>query len=165
MKDLGLLHYFLGLQITYVPNGGLFLSQTKYASEILQKAGMLDCNASITPCLPNSKLLRDEGAPFIDIKTYRSIVGCLQYLTFTRRPDIAYNVNSVCQFMQAPTDVHFLAVKRILRYVKGTLNYGVTFRRAPLELKAYTDSDWAGNPNDKRSTTGLVIFLGNCPIS
>ncbi|XP_061989759.1 uncharacterized mitochondrial protein AtMg00810-like [Rosa rugosa] len=163
MKDLGLLHYFLGLQITYLPNG-LFISQAKYAQDILDKAGMSDCNASITPCLPYSKLLKDEGAPFTDVKTYRSIVGCLQYLTFTR-PDITYSVNSVCQFMQSPTALHFLAVKRILRYIKGTLDYGITFRAAPLELRAYIDSDWAGDPNDRRSTTGFVIFLGNCPIS
>jgi hypothetical protein len=163
MTDLGLLHYFLGLQITYLPDG-LFISQSKYAKDIIDKAGMSDCNPSITPCVPYSKLLKHEGDPFTDVKTYRSLVGCLQYLTFTR-PDIAYSVNTVCQFMQAPTDLHFLAVKRILRYIKGTLEYGVTFRPAPMELRAYTDSDWAGDPNDRRSTTGFVIFLGNCPIS
>jgi hypothetical protein len=163
MKDLGLLHYFLGLQITYLPDG-LFISQSKYATDIIDKAGMTDCNSSITPCAPYAKLLKNEGAPFTDVKTYRKLVGCLQYLTFTR-PDIAYSVNSVCQFMQSPTEQHFLAVKRILRYVKGTLDYGITFKSAPLELRAYTDSDWAGDPNDRRSTTGMIIFLGNSPIS
>lgn len=162
-KDLGLLHYFLGLQITYLPYG-LFISQGKYARDIIDKAGMSDCNISLTPCAPYTKLLKNEGATFTDVKTYRSLVLWLQYLTFTRL-DIAYSVNFVCQFMQSPTEQHFLAVKLILRYLKGTLDHGLTFRPATLELKAFTDSDWAGDPNDLRSTTGFVIFLGNCPIS
>lgn len=82
MKDLGLLLYFLGLQITYLPDG-LFISQTKYAQDIIDKARMLDCNPSITLCVPYSKLLKDEGTLLADVKTYRSLVGCLQYLTFT----------------------------------------------------------------------------------
>lgn len=139
MKDLDLLHYFLGLQITYLPDG-LFISQSKYAQDIIDKAGMSNCNPSITPCVPYSKLLKDEGTPFTYVKTFRSLVGCLQYLTFTR-PDIANSVNSVCQFIQAPTELHFLVVKRFLHYIKGTLDYGVTFKPAPLELRAYTDSD------------------------
>lgn len=163
MKDLGLLHYLLGLQITYFPDG-LFISQGKYARDIINKARMSNCIISLTPCAPYTKLLKDEGPPFTDVKTYRSLVGYLQYLTFTRL-DIAYSVNSVCQFMQSITEQYFLAVKQILHYIKGTLDYDITFRAARLELKAYTDSYQAGDPNDRRSMTGFVIFLGNCPIS
>lgn len=94
MKDLGLLHYFLGLHITYLPDG-LFISQSKYAQDVIDKDGMTDCNTSLTPCAPYTKQLKSTGAPFTDIKTYRSLIGCLQYLTFTR-PDIAYSVNSIC---------------------------------------------------------------------
>ncbi|PRQ49208.1 putative RNA-directed DNA polymerase [Rosa chinensis] len=164
MKDLGLLHYFLGLQIDYLPSGGIFVSQSKYADDILLKAGMIGSKVCSTPCLPYAKLLRDEGPPYADVTHYRSLVGCLQYLTFTR-PDLAYSVNTVCQFMQNPTEAHYAAVKRILRYLLGTTNYGLTYRSAPFELRAFSDADWAGDPNDRRSTTGFVIYIGNCPIS
>ena len=117
-----------------------------------------------TPCLPYQRLSKDDGLPFADPTMYRSIVGALQYLTFTR-PDITFAVHQVCQFMQQPMVSHFTAVKRILRYLKGTMNYGMRYSPGPLELKAFSDADWAVDPNDRRSTTGLVIFLGSNPIS
>ena len=163
MKDLGLLHFFLGLQIDYKPHG-LFVHQTKYISEILQKANMADCKPCLTPCHPNQKLLNHGSPSFSNPSYYRSIVGALQYLTFTR-PDIAFSVNQVCQFMHFPLEQHFAAVKRILRYLKGSIHLGLCFRFGPMFLKAYTDADWAGDPNDRRSTTGFVIFLGSNPIS
>lgn len=166
MKDLGLLHYFLGLQIEYLPSGGVFISQSKYAAGVIIKAGMLGKKSCSTPCLPYAKLVKDDGPLFEDVTHYRSIVGCLQYLTFSR-PDIAYSVNTVCQFMQAPTETHYASVKRILKYLIGTVNYGLTYKPAPtpIELRAFSDADRAGDPNDRRSTTDFVIYLGNCPIS
>ncbi|CAN6701669.1 unnamed protein product [Malus baccata var. baccata] len=152
MKDLGLLRYFLGLEIEY-HSQGFFVHQSKYVKDLLHKTAMTDCKSCVTPSHPNHKLLKHSSPPYTDPTTYRSIVGALQYLTFTR-PDIAYSVNQVCQFMQAPLDSHFVAVKRILRYLKGTLGWGICFRPGSLDLKAYTDADWAGDPNDRRSTTG-----------
>ncbi|KAM1466444.1 hypothetical protein ACFX2I_031643 [Malus domestica] len=163
MKDLGLLRYFLGLEIEY-HSQGLFVHQSKYVKDLLHKTAMSDCKYCVTPSYPNHKLLKHSSPPYKDPTTYRSIVGALQYLTFTR-PDIAYSVNQVCQFMQAPLESHFVAVKRILRYLKGTLGWGICFRYGSLDLKAYTDADWAGDPNNRRSTTGFVIFLGQNPIS
>ncbi|XP_021805278.1 uncharacterized protein LOC110749474 [Prunus avium] len=95
---------------------------------------------------------------------FRSIVGDLQYLTFTR-PDIAYAVNTACQYMTAPTDVHFHLIKRILRYVQGILKHGISFTSGPWHLTAYSDADWAGDINTRRSTTGFVVFLGHNPVS
>ncbi|XP_024164445.1 uncharacterized mitochondrial protein AtMg00810-like [Rosa chinensis] len=182
MKDLGDLHYFLGLEIKYVKNG-LFVSQYKYAKDLLHKAGLDDCHTHLTPCQSGVKLLKDVGTPLSshDIALFRSLVGCLQYLTFTRL-DIAYSVNSICQFLQAPTEDHLHAAKRVLRYIKGTLDHGIIFRRGtslglPLtlqahgdvdpavSLQAYSDADWAGDPNDLKSTTGFVILLNQSPIS
>ncbi|KAB2601163.1 hypothetical protein D8674_002168 [Pyrus ussuriensis x Pyrus communis] len=117
-----------------------------------------------TPCLPYNRLLKEDGEPYSNPTLYRSLVGALQYLTFTR-PDIAFSVHQVCQFMQNPMVSHFTAVKRILRYLKGTMQFGISYTKGDLQLKAFSDADWAGDPNDRRSTTGLVVFLGNSPIS
>ncbi|KAM1496471.1 hypothetical protein ACFXTO_031069 [Malus domestica] len=163
LKDLGSLHYFLGIQITRTAEG-LFLSQEKYVHDLLQKTEMLKSKPCATPCLPYNRLLKDDGDPFNHPTLYRSIVGALQYLVFTR-PDIAFPVNQVCQFMQSPMASHYLAVKRILRYLKGTMTHGIRYTKGSLSLRSFSDADWAGDPNDRRSTTGLVVFLGNNPIS
>ncbi|GAB2294442.1 hypothetical protein Dimus_038297 [Dionaea muscipula] len=170
MTDLGRLHYFLGLEVRYLADGSVFLSQQQYAKGVLHKAGLAECHPCLTPCQSGIKLLKDTGQPLSDsdASEFRSIVGCLQYLTFTR-PDIAYSVNSVCQFMHQPTDLHFKAAIRILRYVKGTLDFGVNFPKngssGPVDLHAYCDADWAGDPNDRKSTTGFVILLNRSPVS
>ncbi|CAN6699168.1 unnamed protein product [Malus baccata var. baccata] len=163
IKDLGDLHYFLGIQISRTATG-LFLSQSKYVLDILTKTEMIDAKPCDTPCLPYTRLLKDDGDPYTNPTLYRSVVGALQYLTFTR-PDIAFSVHQVAQFMQSPMVAHFTAVKRILRYLKGTISHGIGYSRGSLQLKAFSDADWAGDPNDRRSTTGLVVFLGNSPIS
>nr|XP_028953254.1 uncharacterized protein LOC114822627 [Malus domestica] len=163
IKDLGDLHFFLGIQISRTAHG-LCLSQSKYILDLLTKTEMLESKSCETPCLPYNRLLKDDGAPYTNPTLYRSVVGALQYLTFTR-PDIAFSVNQVCQFMQQPMIAHFTAVKRILRYLKGTIHHGLTYSQGPLQLKAFSDANWAGDPNDRRSTTGMAVFLGNNPIS
>ncbi|KAM1385101.1 hypothetical protein PS2_031262 [Malus domestica] len=165
LKDLGRLSYFLGLQISYHSNGDIFVNQSKYITDLIHKAGMDSCKPATTPCKPHNSLLVTEGMSLPDPTFYRSIVGSLQYLTFTR-PDIAFAVNSVCQFMKAPTDVHLGVVKRILRYLKGTMQYGIVYSAAtnPI-LNAFSDSDWAADLNTRRSVTGYLVFLGNNPIS
>jgi len=161
--DLGSLHYFLGIQITWIA-AGLFLSQSKYVEDLLAKSEMSEARLCDTPCLPYHRLLKDDGEPYPNPQLYISLVGALQYLTFTT-PDIAFFVHQVCQFMQHPMMSHFTAVKRILRYLKGTLKFGLSYTRGDLQLKAFSDVDWAGDSNDRRSTTSLVVFLGNNPIS
>jgi histone deacetylase 1/2 len=100
-----------------------------------------------------------------DATRYRSIVGALQYLTLTR-PDISFSVNKVCQFLHAPTTSHWTAVKRILRYLKDTSNFGLRINKSPSMLvSAFSDADWAGCPDDRRSTCGFAVFLGHNLIS
>lgn len=168
MKDLGPLSYFLGLEVTRVKHG-IFVNQTKYATDLLVKSGMETLKVCNSPCLPYCQMTTDQGTPLKDPTLYRSIVGALQYLTFSR-PDIAYAVNTVCQFMTSPTDVHFTAVKRILRYLQGTLQKGLFFSSTGASknsvcIKAYCDADWAGEVIQRRSTTGFIVYLGLCPVS
>jgi hypothetical protein len=163
LKDLGPLHYFLGLQLQY-HNSGFTVHQTKYATDLLSRFNMTSCKPSSTPFTSTSRLTPTQGQPLSDPTPFRSLVGALQYLTFTR-PDLSFAVNQVCQFMHNPTDVHLMAAKRILRYLRGTLHCGLLFRPSSLQLQAYADADWAGDPVDRRSTSGYVVFLGSTPIT
>ncbi|XP_048424280.1 uncharacterized mitochondrial protein AtMg00810-like [Pyrus x bretschneideri] len=165
LKDMGRLTYFLGLHIQYKDDGSLFISQAQYAKDVLQKAGMDTCKSTSTPCKPHTQILTGEGTLVSDPSHYRSIVGALQYLTFTR-PDIAHSMNMVCQFMAQPTNVHMVLVKRILRYIQGTIGYGLHYTKSKeFNITAYSDSDWAADINTRRSITGFVVYLGNNPVS
>uniref|UniRef100_A0A2N9FKJ8 Integrase catalytic domain-containing protein n=1 Tax=Fagus sylvatica TaxID=28930 RepID=A0A2N9FKJ8_FAGSY len=139
---------------------GLTLTQTKYATDLLTKHNMLQCSPCKTPCVPNVRLSSTSGEPLTDIHAYRSLVGALHYLTFTR-PDLSFAVHQVCQFMNAPTDIHLTAAKRILRYVRGTLDHGLFYTPGPITLSAFTDADWAGDPDDRRSTSAEYRALAS----
>jgi hypothetical protein len=115
------------------------------------------------PCTTAGKLSRFDGDPLADPFEYRHIVGALQYCTLTH-PDIAYNINHLCQFLHSPTIVHMVVAKRALRYLKGTLEFGLHYTRGSLQLNGYCDSDWAGSPDDRNSTTGYRIYIGTCLI-
>lgn len=128
IKDLGDLHFFLGIEVIPIPNG-LLLSQRRYILDLLTRTKMGDCKPISTPMVSTIKLSRSTGELFEDAALYQSIVGALQYLTITR-PDIAFAVNKVCQFMHKPTLTHWIAVKRILRYLKSTINHGLSFGRS-----------------------------------
>ncbi|GJR95985.1 ribonuclease H-like domain-containing protein [Tanacetum coccineum] len=163
MTDLGPLNYFLGVSVTR-NTSGMFLSQQKYATEVLERAGMLTCNPCRTPVDTDSKLAA-AGDPVSDPTLYRRLAGALQYLTFTR-PDISYAVQQVCLFMHDPREPHFSALKRILRYVRGTLTSGLQlYSSTTSSLVAYSDADWAGCPTTRRSTSGYCVFLGNNLLS
>ncbi|XP_047320766.1 uncharacterized mitochondrial protein AtMg00810-like [Impatiens glandulifera] len=126
---------------------------------------MSDSKPLHTPISSGSSLSRHDGDILPDPFLYRSTVGALQYLTNTR-PDISFAVNRACQFMQSPTTTHWTAVKRILRYLRNTSHHGLLIRpSSSIELSAFSDSDWAGCPDDRRSTTGYCIFLGDNIIS
>ncbi|GJT93646.1 ribonuclease H-like domain-containing protein [Tanacetum coccineum] len=148
--DLGSLNYFLGISVTHSASD-MFLSQRKYATEILERAGMVTCNSSRNPVDTESKL-GDDGDRVSDPMLYRSLTGSLKYPTFTR-PDISYAVQQVCLYMHDPREPYFSALKRILRYVCGTLGYGLQlFSSSTTNLVAYLDADWAGCPTTQRST-------------
>jgi hypothetical protein len=123
---------------------------------------MQDCKAMHTPLSADEKLSLSDGDPSTsdDATNYRSVVGALQYLTFTQS-DISFAVNKVCQFLHAPTTAHWSFVKRILHYLHGTCDLGILIRRSSLLLlNAFSDADWAGNVDDRCSTGGFAIFLG-----
>uniref|UniRef100_A0A2N9HTD6 Integrase catalytic domain-containing protein n=1 Tax=Fagus sylvatica TaxID=28930 RepID=A0A2N9HTD6_FAGSY len=142
MKDLGHLNYFLGLEITS-SDDGFYLTQAKYTSDLLSRAGLTDHKILDTPIEFNARLTPSSGELLPDPTLYRQLVGSLVYLTVTR-PDISYAVHQVSQFMSAPRSTHYAAVLRILRYLKGTLFHGLHFSaQSPLTLRAYSDADWA----------------------
>ncbi|XP_066373702.1 uncharacterized mitochondrial protein AtMg00810-like [Miscanthus floridulus] len=163
MKDLGELHHFLGMQVQRTASG-LFLSQHRYMLDILEHAGMADCKSCATPVDINPKLSAD-GDPIFDATDYRSLAGALQYLTFTR-PDIAYAVQQVCLHMHDPREPHLAALKRILRYVRGTLDLGLHIHASSQsDLVVYSDVDWAGCPDTRKSTSGYAVFPGDNLVS
>jgi histone deacetylase 1/2 len=160
IKDLGDLHYFLGIEVKKIHNG-LLLTQEKYATDLLDRVGMHGCKPAPTPLSSSEQLSLTDGTPLgsEDSSQYRSIVGALQYLTLTR-PDLAFSVNKICQFLHAPTTEHWIAAKRILKYVQDTLQLGITFKRSSSTfLSAFADADWAGCLDDRRSTGGFAIFV------
>ncbi|GJV33707.1 putative reverse transcriptase domain-containing protein [Tanacetum coccineum] len=163
MTDLGALNYFLGISVVR-HSTGLFLSQRKYALQLLERAHMVNCNPSRTPVDTESKL-GPNGVPVQDPTMYRSLAGGLQYLTFTR-PDLSYAVQQICLYMHDPREPHLAALKRILRYVQGTLDLGLhLYASSTTSLVGYTDADWAGCPSTRRSTSGYCVFLGDNLLS
>jgi len=146
---------------------GIVLSQDKYASDLLKSVGMSSCKPVSAPLSASEKLTLNEGTPLgpKDTTHYRSVVGALQYLTLTR-PDISYSVNKVCQFLHAPTIAHWSAVKRILRYIKLCTSLGLKIQKSSSTLvSAFSDADWAGSSDDRRSTSGFAVFLGSNLVS
>ena len=160
MTDLGEMAYFLGMEIDQNA-GGIFIGQQKYANKVLKKFNMDSCKKMSTPLMQDEKLCTNDGANKVNERLYRSLVGCLMYLTATR-PDILYAVSLLSRFMHCASELHFKAAKRVLRYIKGTTNFGVTFRRSnEVSLHGFSDSDWAGSCDDMKSTSGYLFNLGS----
>ncbi|XP_019156862.1 PREDICTED: uncharacterized protein LOC109153447 [Ipomoea nil] len=132
--------------------------------DILKRASTVDCKPVTTP-VSLTKPTDGPVVPYADLTHYRSLAGTLQYLTVTR-PDLSYAVNRLCQYMHAPTTADWTALKRVLRYVNGSLNLGLHISCFDsLDIHAYSDSDWAGNPDDRKSTSGFAVFIGKNLIS
>ncbi|RVW50236.1 Retrovirus-related Pol polyprotein from transposon RE1 [Vitis vinifera] len=162
-QRLGKLKYFLGLEIAQ-SSSGVVMSQRKYALDILEETGMLECKPVDTPMDPNVKLVPGQGEPLRDLGDIE-LVGKLNYLTITR-PDISFPVSVVSQFLQSPCDNHWDVVIRILRYIKGTPGQGMLYEdRGHTQIVGNTDADWAGSPSDRRSTSGYCVFIGGNLIS
>ncbi|KAL4582707.1 hypothetical protein LXL04_007266 [Taraxacum kok-saghyz] len=164
LKDLVHLNHFLGVEIISTKDG-LFLSQHGHIRDLLTQHGMDGAKTVTTPLSPSPMLTSTDGTPPVDPTSYRQLVGSLQYLSFTR-PDISFAVNKLSQFMNSPTQTHWQALKRLLRYLKGTLYHGLFLnRKSPLELHAFSDSDWGGVTTAGRSTTAYILYLGSNIIS
>ena len=151
MTDLGLLRQFVGLEIEQ--NGkGIMLSQPQYALDLLKKFNMAECKASKSPFLSGIKMHEFGNSPMVDITLYRKLVGSFLYLTHTR-PDLSYVVSVVARHMHRPHEIHWNSTKIILQYVQGTKKFGVHYTASSsLQLVGFSDSDWAGDPIDRKST-------------
>lgn len=166
MSDLGLLSYYLGIEVRQ-DDAGIFLAQSAYAQKLLEQRGMAECNPCHVPMEPKLKLSKASTATPIDATGFRSIVGGLRYLVNTR-PDLAFAVGYVSRFMAEPREDHMAAVKQILRYVAGTRGHGLRYikgRPEELKLLGYSDSDMAGDLDDRKSTSGGLFFLAHSPIT
>ncbi|KAK2981110.1 hypothetical protein RJ640_021164 [Escallonia rubra] len=156
--------YFLGLEVKQGKDG-IFISQKKYATDLLKKFNMLNCKVAATPMNVNEKLKIEDGTQSTDGRFFRSLVGGLIYLTHTR-PDIAFSVGVVSRFMHNPTAHHLGAAKRILRYIAGTRDFGLWYSQVSnFRLVGFSDSDWAGCLDDRRSTSGSIFNLGSGAIT
>lgn len=163
VKDMGPLKYFLGIEMA-TSSKGLFLNQRKYIMDLLEDTNMVHTKPVATPL--DSKLKLNSPRELLKSPTYyHKLVGKLIYLTITR-PDISFAVSLVSQHMHSPTTYHLSLVKRILRYLKGTIGRGIMMtRNGHTNITGYTDSDWAGNSVDHRSTTGYCVFVGGNLVS
>lgn len=164
MKDMGPVSYFLGLEIDRSASG-FFVSQKKYVTDMIKEFGMAGATPLKLPMDANLVLTPDKGVLLPDPQPYQRLLGKLIYLTITR-PDLSFPVHNLAQFMQAPTNVHMQAAKRILRYLLGTSDQGILLASSSAaQLTAYCDSDWARCPTTRKSTTGYCVLLGTSPIS
>ncbi|KAL5748152.1 hypothetical protein ACOSQ2_025449 [Xanthoceras sorbifolium] len=164
MTNLGLLHYFLGIEVKQTEEG-IIISQQKYAKDLLKKFRMDSVVPCTTPMETNLKLRKDDESEEVDASHYRSLVGSLMYLTATR-PNLMFAVSMLSRFMTLPKKSHWEAGKRILRYVVGTVGHGIHYKRKqePI-LIGYSDSDWRGDANDHKSTSGYVFNIGSGAVS
>jgi hypothetical protein len=166
MSDLGLLSYYLGIEVKQSEKG-IALSQGNYARKILEKGRLQGCNPCQIPMQANLKLSKESSSAKVDATEYRSLVGSLRYLVHTR-PDLAFSVGYVSRFMEDPHEEHLAAVKHILRFIAGTCDWGLWYARRKEEqprLLGYSDSDLAGDVDSRKSTSGVIFFLGERAIS
>jgi len=164
IKDLGKLHYFLGLEVSHTAKG-ILLSQQKFTRDLLRDCGFHLKQTASTPLPLNCKLLPGEGTLLDDLTVYRTLVRKLNFLTHTR-PDLAFTVQTLSQFLQTPRSSHLQALLQTLTYIQGTMATGILLKGVePLHLQAFSDSHWAACPTFRRSVTGYLILLGSSPIS
>eukprot|EP00253_Pinus_taeda_P014672 PITA_14672 len=165
MKDLGLMHYFLGLKL-WQKSGEIFLSQGKYIVKLLERFGMVDCKSVTTLMELNFKKLCGSpvGPDFGNSSEYCQLVGALMFLV-NSCSDIFFAVNTLSQFMVEPHHIHWIAAKNLLRYLRGTITYGLRYTARNVRFHGYFDADWASSVGDRKSTSGYCFSLGSVSIS
>eukprot|EP00253_Pinus_taeda_P032236 PITA_32236 len=165
MKDLGLMHYFLGLEV-WQKLGEIFLSQEKYVVKLLKRFGLVKCNSLPTTMELNFKKLCGEvvGSDLANPSEYKQLVGALMFLVNTG-PDICFAINTLNQFMTEPHHVHWVTAKHVLRYLHGTINLGMRYDFGNIRLHGYIDTNWAANVVDRKSTFGCYFNMGSAMVS
>ena len=164
MKYHDLMHYFLGLEVWQTLER-IFLNQGKYVVKILKRFDMLECKSMNTPMEDKMKLMVNTSSELIDSTLYRQIIGLLMYLMNTR-PDICFSMNTLSQFLVEPKHVHLVVAKHVMRYLKGTLDCGLSYDGDhDFTLSGYTDSNWAGCVSNRKSTSGCCFSLGSSMTS
>ena len=160
--------YFLGIEVKTVPDKSILLTQSKYIGDLLQKTCMTEAQSISSPMASSCKLTKIGSDLFSDPTLYRSVIGAFQYLIITR-PELSYSVNKVCQFMANLLESHWVAVKRILRYLKGTVLHGLHLRPAILgqsySIRVLCDADWESHVDDRRLTSVAAVYFGPHLIS
>lgn len=167
LKDLGHMNYFLGKQVSKLSDGSIHLSQRKYAIDLLSQAKMQYAKGVSTHMNSGQRLITHGNDPISNTQLYRSVLGALQYTPMTRSK-ITYSFNKVCQYMQNPLVSHWQAVKRIVRYLAGTLDLGLIIQSNPsssMILEGFCDADWASEPDDRRSTSSFCAYLNSNLVS
>ena len=168
MKDLGEAKFILGIKIERATNH-LYLSQEEYLTRVLRRFGMTNCKSTNTPLELGAKnslsnlTIREKGSS-LDYP-YRKAIGCLMYAMLCTRPDLGFPICFLSQFSNNPNEEHWIAVKRVLRYIKGTLKFKLKYETRNTNIVGYTDADWAGDVMRRKSTSGFIFLLGNGAIS
>ena len=170
MDDMGTVKKFLGMEINQHPNGDISVNQREYTEKILKRFGLFESKATKTPFPSGLKLTKYDGlATAEDRSVYQQMVGSLMYASTCTRPDIAYHTSCLSRFNSNPGPEHFQAAKHVFKYLRGTLKYAITYKKGQPEdgfnLHGYTDSDWGGDPDERKSTSGYVFKMSDGAIS
>ena len=170
IQDLGPVKQILGMEITQdKTTGSITITQTQYLKKILERFQMTECHPVTTPLDPNVKLDKtsDDAKLALPqlVHEYSAVIGSLNFAAIATRPDLKYTVYELSQFMNNPSPIHWTAAKRALRYIKGTLNLGITYLPSNLDPHSYSDANWGTNLTDRRSVSGYAIMFGEGAIS
>ena len=165
IKDVGELSYFLGVKVEQRKNS-VWIGQPAYMQNLLERFGMQESNPVATPVNVSTKLTKATDENPIDQQKYQSAIGSLMYLSVSTRPDISYAVNNLARFSSNPQEEHWTALKRLLRYLRGTQKHGILYtKHGSNTCVGYTDADWAGDVNDRKSTSGYTFLLSGGAVS
>jgi len=164
MSDLGKMRFFLGIEVLK-GSDGIYICQKIYALEVLKRFGMMKSNLVNNPIVPGCKVNKDKDGIKVDETYYKQLVGSLMYLT-TTRPDMMFVTCLISRYMSKPTELHLQVAKRALRYLRGTVNFGIHYKKGGSgELLAFTNSDYTGDMDDRKSTSGNAFLLSSCVVS
>jgi hypothetical protein len=164
MKDLGVADVILNIKLLKDEHGGITLLQSHYVEKILSRFGYSDCKPSPTPYDPSVIIRKNKGIARDQLR-YSQIIGSLMYLASATRPDISFAVSKLSRFVSKPGDVHWEALERVLRYLKGTASYGVHYTGYPRVLEGYSDANWISDADESKATSGYVFTLGGGAVS